>query len=206
MDALTLTCACGITEWCIVETSPRLGIRYICHCDDCQAFAYFTGLAHAILDVNGGTDAYQLPASRLNIISGKDALSCIRMTSGPLLRWYCNHCKTPVANTYGTSKLSFLSLPLSAAPPQARLDALGPSSGHVWTKFGTGDLSAVRQVNIAAMLWRMGSRIIAARITGDFRDNPLFDRKTSRPIAIPRRLAHDERSALDEKVRTGMSA
>jgi hypothetical protein len=122
----------------------------------------------------------------------------VQVTARPLLRWYCTHCRSPVASTYHTAKLSFISL---TVPRQVEVDAvLGPLAGHVWTKFGRGDLSHIRRVNIPAMLWRMASRIITARLTGDYRNNPFFDPTTSQPIAGPRRLTADERVDLDRKV------
>ena len=199
MPRLDLTCACNGVAWSISETTPRSGIRYICHCDDCQAYLMFLGRADDVLDANGGMDAYQLPASAVRLARGQDLLACVQVTARPLLRWYCTRCRTPVAGTYNTAKLSFISL---TVPRTAQADAvLGPSSGHVWTRFGRGDLSRVRQVNIPAMLWRMASRIVAARLTGDYRSNPFFDPATSRPIARPRRLTAGERADLDRKVR-----
>ena len=198
MPRLDLTCACKGVAWSITETTPRAGIRYVCHCDDCQAYLMFLGRAGDVLDANGGMDAYQLPASAVGIARGQDMLACVQVTARPLLRWYCTRCRTPVAGTYHTARLSFVSL---TVPRTAEADAvLGPSSGHVWTKFGRGDLSRVRQVNIPAMLWRMASRIVTARLTGDYRNNPFFDRTTSRPIAEPRRLTAQERADLDRQV------
>lgn len=203
VQELNFHCACGAMAWSVEESSPRLGIRYICHCDDCQAFARFTGRAEYVLDANGGTDAYQLPASRVRIIKGQEALACVRMTTRPLLRWHCASCRVPVANTYGTSALSFVSLPLAAASAEDREAILGPSSGHVWTKFGVGDLSQAKQVNIAAMLWRMACRIIIARLSGDYRNNPFFGRNDGNPLVEPRRLSQAERHDLYR--RTGAS-
>jgi hypothetical protein len=123
------------------------------------------------------------------------------MTDGRLIRWYCSHCRTPIANTYDTSKLSFLSVPLCALPVERRDEALGPSSGHVWTKFGHGDLSCVKLVSIPAMLWRMASRIASARLSGDYLNNPFFSPTTCKPIYAPCRLTATERSELDRKVK-----
>lgn len=203
MAGLSLTCTCGDISWSLVETVPRSGIRYICHCNDCQAFAHFVGRAADILDPQGGVDAYQLPASRLRFTSGLDKLACVHLTPRRLLRWYCPGCGTPVANTYDTSKLSFVSLPLCAATAQQRDRSLGPSSGHVWTKFGRGDLSHVELVSIPAMLWRMAFRIMSARLSGDYKNNPFFEPGTGEPIAAPRRLTQAERSELDRKVLAG---
>jgi hypothetical protein len=195
---LNLTCACAGVSLAIEETSPRTGIRYVCHCDDCQAYAEFLGRSDTALDANGGTDAYQLPASRVRVTGGKPLLACMQATSRPLLRWYCSACRTPVANTYHTSKLSFVALPLSQASDPARDEVLGPSSGHAWTKFAWGDLKGARQIDIPAMLWRIASRILAARLTGDWRNNPFFD-ADGRPISPPRRLTASERAELDRE-------
>ena len=177
----------------------------MCHCDDCQAFAHFVGRADSVLDGNGGTDAYHLPASRLAVVRGLDRLACVQMTRRRLIRWYCVTCGTPVANTYDTSRLSFLSLSLSALPAEQRDRQFGPSSGHVWTKFGHGDLSKVKRASIPAMLWRMASRMVSARLSGDHRNNPFFDRATGQPIRTPRRLTPVERAALDRKISHGMT-
>lgn len=206
MGQLNLTCACGAVSCCLDERKPPSGIRYICHCDDCQAFATLLGTADRILDEGGGTDAYQLPASRVQITQGRGHLACLQLTSRPLLRWYCDQCRTPVANTYATAKFSFVSLPIPLARRSEADRVLGLPKGHVWTKFGRGDLSRVRQINIPAMLWRMASRIIAARLTGDFRRNPFFDPATARPIATPRQIPKSERAELDRKVQLSSAA
>lgn len=206
MARLNLACRCGAVSWRLEETAPRSGIRYVCHCDDCQAYAEFLGSSDSILDANGGIHAYQLPASRFRLVTGIEELACVQVTRRPLLRWYCRKCRTPVAGTYHTSKLSFLSVTIPCQGSREVDQVLGLSSGHVWTQFGWGDLSSVRQVNIPAMLWRMGSRILTARISGDYRKNPLFDPVTAKPIAPPRRLTGDERAALDAKVQRSHAA
>lgn len=203
MAELTFVCGCGQVVWSLDEATPPTGIRYVCHCDDCQAFAHFTGQADLLLDGNGGTEAYQLPASRLRVLRGLDHLACVQMTARPLLRWHCGACLAPVANTYGAAQLSFVSVPLACASANDRDAVLAQSAGHVWTKFGHGDLSGVTQVSIPAMLWRMASRIVAARISGDYRNNPFFRPDTGEPIVAPRRLLEAERSELDCKARAG---
>jgi hypothetical protein len=201
MPRLNLACACGATSWVLDENFPRSGIRYICHCDDCQAFAHFLEQPDSILDSQGGTDVYQLAASRIHFSTGLDRLRCVQVTARPLLRWYCADCRTPIANTYHTAKLSFASMLLCAIPLALRDQALGPPSGHAWTKFGHGDLSHVKQTNIPAMIWRMASRIVYARLTGNYRRNPFFDPDTGKPLSGPRCITPAERAELDRKVR-----
>lgn len=93
-------------------------------------------------------------------------------------------------------------MPLCAALAAQRDEVLGPPSGHVWTKFGQGDLSQMKQLSVVPILWRMTSRMLSARLTGDYRNNPLFDVNTGGPLAAPRRLTSDERSELDSKAQS----
>lgn len=200
MPKLDLRCSCGTVTWELIERSPRAGVRYICHCDDCQAYAFYTGQQTEILDAQGGLDAYQLPSSQIRIRTGIEHLACVQMARLPwrlpLLRWHCGSCRTPVAATYHTSKLSFVSASLSAASTADREAVCGPSMGHVWTKFGWGDLSNVRQCNIPAMLWRMGTRITRARLSGDYRNNPFFS-SDGTPLLEPYVLSTLERTGLE---------
>lgn len=201
MNRLNLRCSCGAVVWNLNETSPPSGVCYICHCDDCQVFAHFTEHPERVLDANGGTEAYQLPASQVNISKGLEHLACIHVTSRRLLRWHCSICKTPVANTYNNSKLSFISIPLCGAIASERDEILNPSSGHVWTKFGKGDLSKLEKYSIPRILWRMISRIVRARVSGDYRNNLFFDKYSGEPISKPYSLSADERHDLDIKAR-----
>ena len=89
---------------------------------------------------------------------------------------------------------------LCALPPVLRDQALGPPSGHAWTKFGHGDLWHVEQINIPAMIWRMASRIVYARLTG-FAATPSSITIPASPYSSPRRITSAERSELDRKVR-----
>jgi hypothetical protein len=199
MAELDFYCACGAVRGVLRGPSPRTGIRYVCHCDDCQAFAHFLGEPRRWLDAHGGTDVFQTPASRFEITLGAEHLACVQVTRRPLLRWYAACCRTPIANTYGSGKASFLSLILAGFDPQGCGRLMGPPAGHAWTKFGTGDLRHVRQLNIPAMLLRIGGRLVGARLSGDYRRNPFFDPATGAPVAAPRRLTPDERAALDRQ-------
>lgn len=201
MTDLDFECACGSVKWSLREPGPRNSIRYTCHCNDCQAFAWHLGRAGEILDAHGGTEVVQSPASRLTVRQGLDRLACVHLTRGPLLRWYCGACRSPLGATFNTSTRSFLSVPLTCCAPAQADRLLGPNAGHVWTQFGAGDLSKVKRINLPAMALRIGWRMSIARLSGDYRNNPLFDRRTGLPVAPPRRLSREERALLDAEVR-----
>lgn len=197
MAELDFSCACGAMRGVLRGPSPKTGVRYVCHCDDCQAFARFLGAPERWLDRHGGTDVFQTPAWRFEITLGADRLACVQVTGRPLLRWYAGCCRTPVANTFDRGQRSFLSLILAGFDPRGCDRLLGPGAGHAWTRYATGGLGRVRQVSIPAILWRLGSRVIAARVSGDWRRNSFFDPNTGRPVAEPQRLTDAQRAALD---------
>jgi len=45
------------------DVSPSTGLRFVCYCKDCQAFARFLERAD-VLDPAGGTDIFQMPPAR----------------------------------------------------------------------------------------------------------------------------------------------
>jgi hypothetical protein len=194
---LDFACRCGEVRWSLTDASSATGLRYVCCCDDCQAFAAWLGDPRANLDAHGGTNVFQTPASRLVLHRGGEQLACVQVTSRPLLRWFCAACRTPIANTYGTARLSFLSAILVGAEPGQIDGRLGPSKGYAWTKSGHGDLAGVPQLSIPPVLWRMASRAAVAFVSGDWRRNALFDPATGAPVAAPCRLTPDERTSAD---------
>lgn len=200
---LDFRCVCGAVYGVLHGVSRDVGIRYVCHCDDCQAYHHHLGAADR-LDANGGTDAYQTNASRLEIIRGLDALATLKIAKLPLrpaLRWYCRMCRTPLFATYDTGKRSFFVLLLANTDAETSNRLLGPSTGLVWRKFAAGDVSDRKNANLGAILWRIASRQISARLTGDHRNTPLFDPDTGAPIAMWHQLTPDERAAADASVR-----
>jgi hypothetical protein len=205
---LEFRCACGSVTGVLHGVSPRVGIRYTCHCDDCQAYHHYLG-ASGRLDPEGGTDAYQTDGSRLKITSGLEKLATLKVAKLPLrpaLRWYCKDCRTPLFATYDTGKRAFFVLLLATTEANARDRLLGPSTGLVWRKFAAGDVSDRKDANIGAILWRIMRRQVSARISGDYRNTPLFDPKTGAPIAAWRQLTPEERAAADASVKAYASA
>jgi hypothetical protein len=80
------------------DVSPSTGLRFVCYCKDCQAFARFLERAEDVLDPAGGTDIFQMPPARIQLTAGTDALRCLRLSDN-VLRWYTDCCRTPIANT-----------------------------------------------------------------------------------------------------------
>jgi hypothetical protein len=123
---LPLRCRCGHVRGLARGVSPSSGFRFVCYCEDCQAFAHL--LAHGPekwtpvfreghapmqtsdgLDAAGGTDIFQMPPGLLRITDGADALRCLAFSS-KVLRWYAACCKTPIANGAASPRFPLVAL------------------------------------------------------------------------------------------------
>ena len=65
---LPLRCRCGRMRGVAIDVSPSTGLRFVCYCKDCQAFAHFLERAD-VLDPAGGTDIFQMPPGRVSEFS-----------------------------------------------------------------------------------------------------------------------------------------
>jgi hypothetical protein len=200
---LSFQCRCGAVHGTLRGLTPGHGIRFVCCCDDCQVYAHHLGRGD-ILDANGGTDVYHADSSRLRIAGGLGRLAAVkvaRISSRPVLRWYCSVCRSPLFNTYDTSRRSLFGLILVNARPQDCDAILGPATGIIWRKFARGDAGARKNASLPAIVKRLFVRQISARLSGDYRNTPLFDRHTGLPIAKPHLLSPAERAAAEENLR-----
>lgn len=184
--------------------SQKTGNRVVCMCSDCQAFAHYLGANEQVLNAHGGTDIFQLTPSQLRITSGADQLSCLRLTSKGLLRWYAKCCNTPVANTVSSSKVPFAGV-LSCfmdhdSSGQSRHEALGPVLAHIQGKdcVGTMPDDAYKSGPVTLLL-RSLRMLASAWIAGRQKPSPFFDTASGQPVAKPLVLTPAERDSLRAK-------
>lgn len=196
---LDFKCECGAIHAALRDASPKSGRRLICHCNDCQAFAHYLGKEKLMLDDHAGTHVYQTDPTRFEITKGQDKLACVTVTGGPLLRWYCKDCQTPIANTLSSTRFPFLSLILSGFD-RGKTDALlGRDAEHVAVDSGAGHLGKVKTAGMLGMIFKVLVGGIKARFNPDLKKSPLFDSETGNPVAVPTKLDPAERLAIDEK-------
>ncbi|QTD57570.1 DUF6151 family protein [Parasphingorhabdus cellanae] len=198
-QTLDFQCQCGAIKGAVTESTPPTGRRLVCHCNDCQAFAHYLGKEKRMLDDHAGTHVYQMDSAKFTLSQGQDKLACVTVTGGPLLRWYCNDCQTPIANTLSSTRFAFLSLILSAFDAGKTDAVLGREVEHVAIASGVGDLGQVRTASMPGMLWNLLVRTIKARFNPELKKSPLFDDATGEPLAVPIKLEPAQRLAIDEK-------
>jgi hypothetical protein len=180
-----LRCGCGHIRGVARDVAAPEGFRFLCYCHDCQAFARFLGRPD-VLDPSGGTDIFQMPAARVQLTAGADALRCVRF-SPRVLRWYAECCRTPIANTGGPGfPIVALIHSFMDHSGGSRDQALGRPLCRIFERSARGPLptSAPPPPSVRIFALR-GWRMIRWRMRGLHRPSPFFD-DLGKPRAQPR--------------------
>jgi hypothetical protein len=178
------------------EVGPSLGLRFVCYCHDCQAFARFLERSD-VLDSAGGTDIFQMPPARLELSSGMDALRSLRLSDRGVLRWYAECCRTPIANTAPGFPIvgvihSFMD---HEADGRSREEALGPPRCGIFARSATGRLPEPAPPPPSLGLFvRRTSLLVGWKLRGLGRRSLFFDDRTGAPLVEPRVLSKEERA------------
>ena len=192
---IRLRCHCGKLQGEL--DTAAVAARAKCYCTDCRAFARFLGNEIEILDGAGGTEVAAALPSGLRFTQGLDHLACMSLSPKGIYRWYANCCRTPVGNTPRNPKLPYVGVIracLDASP--AELDAaLGREHIAAHTK------TAYRKVETtpAATAWavlRIGGKIVKARLTGSWKNNPFFVPGSADPVRTPLVISREQRQKL----------
>jgi hypothetical protein len=197
---LPLQCRCGRVHGVARAVSPSSGLRFVCYCTDCQAFARFL-IRPDVLDRAGGTDIFQMAPARVKLTAGADALRCLRLSGQGVLRWYADCCRTPIGNTASTARFPLIAIIHSFMVHElggpSRDEVLGPPLCRIYGRSALGPLppDAPAPPSVRIFL-RRASKLIGWRVRGVGAPSPLFDERTSAPRAVPRVLTPSERAAL----------
>jgi Family of unknown function (DUF6151) len=179
------------------EVAPDSGFRFVCYCRDCQAFARFLRRPD-VLDSAGGTDIFHMPAGRVKVTAGTDAVRCLQF-SGTVFRWYADCCRTPIANTAGPRFPvvglihSFMS---DDTDGRTRDEALGTPLCRIFEHSATGPLppNAPPPRSLGLVAVRLPT-LLGWWLRGLGRPNPFFDQNG--PLSAPRVFTPSQRAALD---------
>ena len=197
---LPIACTCGKLRGQLRAISPDRGARYVCHCKDCQAFIHFLERQSDVLDQNAGTGVFQTRPSRLTIGQGIDQLRCIRLTGKPTLRWYAGCCNSPLFNTTASGRYPFLSVICHCIDPDLRDDATGPVRGHLYAAEAVGDMTGKIEAGGNRRLLGVVYRMLCERLSGRYKDTPLFDPATGEPVAVPEIMDPAARARLNASI------
>ncbi len=194
-----LRCRCGHVRGLAREVSPSTGLRFLCYCKDCQAFARFLDRTD-VIDAAGGTDIFQMPPGRVTLTAGTDAMRCLCISS-KVLRWYAYCCRTPIANTAASPRFPVVALIHSFMNHEgsglSRDEVLGPPLCRVYERSAHGPLPPNAPAPPSLGLFAVrASKVLGWWMRGLARPTPFFDAGTNAPLSPPRVLTPSERAAL----------
>jgi hypothetical protein len=193
-----LRCRCGHLHGVATAVSPSSGFRFVCYCEDCQAFARFLGRAD-VLDRAGGTDIFQMPPGRVRLTSGMDAMRCLRLSPGSrVLRWYADCCRTPIGNTAASPRFPIVAIihSLMDHAGRPRDEVLGPPLCRIYERSAVGPLPPDAPPPPSLRVFgRRASKLLGWLVRGLNRPTPFFDDRTKVPRAEPHLLTPGERAA-----------
>jgi len=197
-NELPLRCRCRRVRGVASKVAPYAGFRFLCYCEDCQAFARFLGRPDA-LDAAGGTDIFQMPTCRVKLTAGKDAVRCLQFSS-KVLRWYTDCCRTPIGNTAGP-RFPVVGLIHSfmnhEADGRSRDEMLGPPLCRIYERSAVAPLSPNGPPPPSFSVFALrASKILGWWLRGLGQPSPFFDDHTYAPLSVPRVLTPSERAAL----------
>jgi hypothetical protein len=187
---LALRCRCGRVRVVAQDVAPTNGFRFVCYCEDCQAFARFLERPD-VLDAQGGTGIFHMPIGRVKLTDGTEAVRCLH-SSSKVFRWYTECCKTPIGNTAGPRFPiiglihSFMSEDVDGG---SRDELLGPPRCRIFEGSAIAPLppNAPPPPSFGLMALR-GSKLLGWWWRGLGRPNPFFDDDTGKPLSVPRVL------------------
>ena len=170
---LEFSCSCGGFAGHITEEARKSGLRLLCHCADCRAAELFHGQA----DPTEGVDLFQLAPDGIVITKGAEHLRLLRLSPKGLHRWYTGCCGTPFANTLAKPQLAFAGM---RSDLFADKSALGKIKAHANIPQPG---KPPRSKGMFAMVFGIFSWMLAARLSGRWRQTPFFDIETGAPVA-----------------------
>lgn len=179
-------CSCGALAGEIDPLSPSAGTHVECFCDSCRATNVYLGQPDPR---PGGVDLFQITPDMIRITKGGENLAALQLTPKGPLRWYAACCNAPLFNTLRTANLPFATLMVERLEDPARVGPVRVQS------FVRGKDGKQTHKGAALMVWRLLTRMGAARLSGRWKETPFFDIGTGKPVAEPKLLSREERAA-----------
>lgn len=194
-----IRCKCGQFQAQLAH--PERGMRAICYCRDCRAYAHFLGPPAGLLDDRGGTEVVIVRPRSVALVAGLDRLACMSLSPRGIFRWYASCCRTPLGNTPRDMRIPYLGLVhscLANAGPSLD-DSFGPVRMKVNRQSALGDPGGTPLVPMVLAGVRQAASLAWHRIGGAYRDNPFFDARTGAPRVEPQVLSRAARDALMQR-------
>jgi hypothetical protein len=198
-EDISFACRCGVVKGVCRDTGGAMGVRVVCYCADCQAFAAFLGAERDYLDAAGGTDIYQTSPSRLEINAGLDRLKAVIVAPKGLHRFYADCCKTPIANAIPGRKLPFSGTFVRTYDAKSRERVFRAPIAAVFVERAHGEPVETARTALPLLILDLMRRAAAEWISGRSRRNIFLDAVDEGRIPAPHVVSAEERTQLDAK-------
>jgi hypothetical protein len=176
-----IQCRCGALQGEVAE--PQQGLRAVCYCHDCQAYARLLGEPQSVLDAFGGTDIVATQSKYVRFTSGTQNLACLSLSPKGLFRWYAKCCNTPIANTPRDWNLPYAGLVHTCLRQAAPLERSFPRvQMQVNTKSARAEPPHVAKVGGLARFAALMLKLVTSRLRGQYRATAFFDAQ-GKPVA-----------------------
>lgn len=184
---LEFACTCGQLQGHIAASAVAAGTHAVCYCADCRAAElYFKQPDPA----PGPVDLFQTTPDAITITKGAQNLGLFRLSPRGLMRWYATCCHAPLFNTLAKPKLAFAGVQVARFSDP---DRIGPVRVQAYMPQPDG---GPKHRGAARMAMGVASRMLAALLSGRWRQTPFFNPETGEPVAKPTILSKQERSRL----------
>ncbi|GAA0741326.1 DUF6151 family protein [Ideonella azotifigens] len=199
-----LRCRCGTVSG-LLSHGERAN-RCVCYCKDCQAFAHFLGEPQRVLDPLGGSEVIATSPAWLRFTQGREALACMSLTEGGMLRWYTRCCRTAIGNTPRNHKFSYIGLLhscLQSDPTHTLAASFGPLRMQLNRQSARQTQGPVPSASALSTTWamlRIARMVAGARIGGSYLHTPFFDVHSGTPLAQRQVLSSAEYARLQQRV------
>ncbi|WP_282076478.1 DUF6151 family protein [Epibacterium ulvae] len=192
-QAQELSCDCGKVTAVASLEAVKAATRVTCFCGDCRAAdTYLRRESEAqITPKASGIELLHMSPDGLLFTNGIEHIRVFRLSKRGPLRWYTTCCNTPIATTLPKPDIPLCALQLRFCKHP---ETLGPArvKAFVPQKNGPPRTEGVMQFGMALV-----NRIVSARLSGRWKENPFFNMETKTPVSEPVVLSQKERAALD---------
>ncbi|MEM9695742.1 MAG: DUF6151 family protein [Myxococcota bacterium] len=187
-----IACRCGQLKGRVDD--PRGLARATCYCRDCATFVRYLGCDDQ-LDEAGGTELAHTNPGYVQFTEGRSNLACLRLSPRGAMRWYAKCCGTPIANTHHDPRFYFTTLISPClVDDRADMDRLFGARRALVNTGGARSGFTLKERGKLRFLFRVGTSVIQARLTGGYRQTPFFDTALN-PVCDVRVLTREERRA-----------
>ena len=184
---LDFSCSCGKLQGQLTAKGAASGLHVGCYCSDCRAVEIHM---HRPDPAPDPVDLFLTTQDTLTITQGTQHIGLLRLSPRGTMRWYATCCDTHLFNTSANPKLAFLSIRATTLGAPERL---GPFIAETNIPKPGG-----KTVNkgMARVMRKLVPQILIARLTGRWRQSPLFDTDSGEPVVAPVILSKEERATL----------